>query len=112
MVTVSSLNSSDCEQHWIRTFDLYPSDHAFLNTHQWLTDAIINAGQKLLKQTYPHVGGLQSTVLGETLAYEIQTEEFIQIMHAHSHWIIVSEIGCDPGHINISDSLPSVDISS
>ena len=112
MVTVSSLGSSDCEQHWIRTLDLYPSDRECLNTHQWLTDAVINAGQKLLKLAYPHIGGLQSTVLGETLAYEIQTGQFIQILHARSHWITVSNIGSDPGHINVFDSIPSVDISS
>ena len=112
VVTVSSLSNSDCEQHWIRTLDLYPSDWVCLNTYQWLTDAIINAGQKLLKLTYPRIGGLQSTLLGKTLAYEIQTGQFIQILHAPSHWTTVSNIGCDPGHINILDSILSVDITS
>ena len=67
---------------------------------------------KLLKLPYPPIGRLQSTVLGKTLAYEIQTEQFIQILHAGSDWITVSNIGCEPGHINVFDSIPSVDISS
>ena len=67
---------------------------------------------KLLKLPCRQIGGLQSTVLGETLAYEIQTEHFIQILHARSHWITVSSTGCEPGHINVFDSIPSVDISS
>ena len=60
----------------------------------------------------PHIGRLQSTVLGETRAYDIQTGQFIQILHLLGHWITVSNIACDPGHINVFDSIQSLDISS
>ena len=29
------------------------------------------------------------------------------MLHARCHWITVSNIGCDPGHINVFDSIPT-----
>ena len=73
----------------------------------WLTDNIIDEAQSLLKRQYPHLNGLQSVLLGLTLSYAIQTEEFIQVLHTgHGHWVTVSTIGCREGEINVYDSLP------
>ena len=33
----------------------------------WLNDKIVNASQNLLKEAYPHLDGLRSTLLGENL---------------------------------------------
>ena len=47
----------------------------------WLSDETIDAGQKLLKSTYPHIQGLQEVaLLGMVLSYSIAKSEFIQIM--------------------------------
>ena len=44
-------------------------------------------------------------MLGLTLSYAIQTEEFIQVLHTGCrHWVTVSTIGCREGEINIFDS--------
>ena len=55
---------------------------------RWLTDA---AGQKLLKQAHPRMGGLQPTILGLSLAFEVQISEFVQVLHiGGNHWLTVS----------------------
>lgn len=72
----------------------------------WLTDEIINAAQELLAQQYPSVGGLESVLLQETMAFSIQRCDFVQILNIEkSRWITVSNIGCDEGEINIFDSM-------
>jgi len=35
----------------------------------------------LLKNAYPHIGGLQSMTLAETLAFEMEKGEFVQILN-------------------------------
>lgn len=78
----------------------------------WLTDAVINCAQNLLKECYPHIGGLQDTGLGETLAYAIESGEFIQIFNVRgNHWVTVSNIGCSRNHYNVYDSIRG-DLSS
>ena len=52
------------------------SDRQSLLAGEWLTDAIINCAQTLLKRSYPKMGGLQ---LGNTLAHTIERGEFVQI---------------------------------
>ena len=46
----------------------------------WLSDAIINAAQILLKRGNPMVAGLQNVNLGQTNSFTIQTGECIQIL--------------------------------
>ena len=75
------------------------------SVYEWLTDKVITAGQMLLKAAHPGIGGLQDTILGETLAFDIAQTEFVLV-----HWITVSSLGCKKGHIDIFDSLPSVGI--
>ena len=54
-------------------------------------DDVINAGIKLLEMSYPAMGGLQSTVLGETLSFNVCRGNFVQILNvARNHWITVS----------------------
>lgn len=98
-------------EYWIQNLHLYPADKQILLGEGWLTDSIINAGQYLLKRSHPHVGGLQPTALGETLAFSVASTEFAQILNvAGNHWITVSNFGCPPGHINVYDSIPACDI--
>ena len=97
----------------MKDLQLYPSDKDCITGGKWLTDSIIMAGQKLLKMAHPNMGGLQPPVLGDTLAFEIQRGEFIQILNVSgSHWITVSNVGSQPGQINVYDSLLSGSIHS
>ena len=58
------------------------------------------------------MGKLQSSILGETLAFAVQRGDFVQILNvANSHWITVSNIGFPAGHVQVFDSLPSGDVS-
>ena len=47
-------------------------DNKCLEGGDCLTDRIIDAAQKLLQKTHPYVGSLQSSILGETLAFTVQ----------------------------------------
>lgn len=60
----------------------------------WLTDSIINAGMKLMKEAYPHIEGLQETALGETLTFNVSKGAFVQILNVgRNHWITVTSLG-------------------
>ena len=78
------------EIFWIADLHLRMEDKRCLEG-DWLTDRIINVAQKLLQKAHPHVGNLQSSILGETLAFTVQRGDFVQILNiANSHWITVS----------------------
>ena len=54
------------------------------------------------------IPGLQNTLLGYSLIYEIMRKEFIQIPHnGDNHWVTVSTVGLQSSHISINDSLHS-----
>ena len=79
---------------------------------RWLSDAVITAGQKLLKDAYPHIGGLQPTILGMTLVFEVQRGEFVQVLHINdNHWITASNIGCPVAIIDLFDSMQCTKLS-
>jgi hypothetical protein len=73
---------------------------------EWLTDNVINAMQVLLREANPAVNGLQDTVLGETLAFEVMRGEFVQVLHSGgNHWITVTNIGCPESSVKVYDSM-------
>ena len=87
---------------------LYQADKLCLTNGKWITDNVINAAQRMLRTSYPHIGGLQDTALAETLSFDIQRGEFVQVLNVSgSHLITVSTIGCQPGVVSIYDSIPS-----
>ena len=72
---------------------------------EWLNDETINEGQMLIKEKFPHVGGLQNVLLGHTMAFSVETGEFVQVLHVNdSHWITISTIGCGPAEVDVFDS--------
>ena len=74
-------------------------------------DNVINAAQILLKEPYPHIGGLQTTAHSEVLAFDVETGEFVQIINvSNSYWITIANFGCPPAEFDIFDSLPNVDL--
>ena len=99
------------EYSWLQTLQLSMNDYRLLVGGDWLTDNLINAAQKLLKKSYPKVGGLQVTTRGEVLSFDVETGEFVQILNFSGvHWIMISESGCLPGEVNVFDSMPSADL--
>ena len=75
--------------------------------NDWLSDLHIDAAQKLLKKQYSHADGLQNPVLGSRLMFSVMSSEGIQIINNQKYWMCVSTIGCQPGHVNVYDSLYS-----
>ena len=62
----------------------------------------------MLKTSCPHIGGLQDTAIAETLSFDVQRREFVQVLNVSGcHWVTVSTIGCQPGVVKIYDSIPS-----
>lgn len=72
----------------------------------WLSDNVIAAAQLLRLQQFPHMSGLQSPVLQQTLAFQVHSGEFVQIVNIrNSHWCVVSTVGCGEGVVNVYDSM-------
>ena len=66
--------------------------------------------QQLLKQQFPHLNGLQPTILQakKTLGIRKPLPNQLQIVHIHSradHWILASNMGCRNGDVNVYDSV-------
>ena len=86
-------------------------DLKILQSNSWLNDKLINAGMNLLKSAYPHVQGMQDCMMSDTLNFEPPNSDFVQILNcARNHWICVSTVGCQPGRINVFDSMCTGDI--
>ena len=96
-------------REWVKVgcFTLTSNHHQILkSTNEWLDDSIITVTQSILKQQFPHVNGLQPTILGESLSMEPQPNGFVQIVCVRgNHWICLSTIGCQPSTMNVYDSL-------
>ena len=80
--------------------------HILESKSDWLNNRIINAAQGLLKEQYG-IPGLQDTVLGSTLAFDVVGgKEFVQVLHSNgNHWLTVSTIGCSYSTVKVYDSL-------
>ncbi len=78
-------------------YSLTGTDAATLqNSTGWLNDRIIYSAQILLKNQFPFCGGFQNTILGCLLNFEVETSEFIQVLHnGNGHWLTISMIGKD-----------------
>ena len=73
---------------------------------QWLNDVVIHAVQQLIKddQDLLPVGDLQNPILGQRLAFDVETDEFVQILHSGgNHWITISTVGMDHAHVHVYD---------
>jgi len=86
--------------------NLTVDDEKVLLNGEWLSDTLVNTGQKLIQQAHPHVHGLQDVVLGHTLAFDVMKGEFVQVLHSgKGHWVTVSTIGCQTAEIDVFDSM-------
>ena len=73
---------------------------------------IIHDAQTLLPNINTAVKGFQRPTLGPCGQFEIIVGDFVQILHVNgNHWVCVSSINCQPGYVNILDSLSTGIIS-
>ena len=77
----STVTSSEGSHYCVKSLLLYETDRECLRKGRWITDSIISASLKLFKRDHPDIGGLQPTVLGETLSFTIQRGRFVQVCH-------------------------------
>ncbi len=71
---------------------------------KWCNDNMINEGQRLVKQEYPHVEGFQDVALVHTKGFSVEPGEFVQVLYAVGHWVTISTIGCDPAEVDVYNS--------
>jgi hypothetical protein len=61
-----------------------------------LTDLSINFAQNMLHEQFPLCEGLEDTTLGPNLQFSV---------HSQTHWVCLSNVGCQKGEVNYYDSL-------
>jgi Ulp1 family protease len=100
------------EKFWVKELKLTFSHKRCIESGEWLSDDIIDAFQELLKLSYAEVKGLQDTILGEALSFEICQGKFLQILNINrNHWIVVSSDEKN-SHVTIYDSLSIGEVST
>ena len=78
-----------------------------------LSDLHINLAQDILKKQFPHLNGLQCTLLQQCMGMGTSGENMeyknrLQIIHScGDHWIIASTVNCAGDAINVYDSVYS-----
>jgi len=84
---------------------------AHLSSDHLLDDIHMGAAQELIKKQFPHLGGLQNTVMqnSEMLMSLKGNSDNLQIVHVElgqtNHWVLLSTVGCPEGEIDLYDSL-------
>ena len=90
------------KRQWIQNelITLYESERD-IKSGGWLTDDIIDAAQKILAAQFKARfgdAGFQSVGLRSTFSFEVESEEFVQVLHnGHNHWLTISSVGTTPG---------------
>jgi hypothetical protein len=108
LIISESDEESEEESTAMRINRLSRSDMRRITSGQWLSDVVIHAAQQLMKEDKDLLpfGSLQDPILGQRLAFDVQTGEFVQILHSGgNHWITVSTVRMDCAHIRVYDSL-------
>ena len=102
-----SKKKTKASQPWLPTLNLHISEQdILLSPTAWITDTIVNAAQHLLKKQFPSISGLQDVALGLVMNFNIQTGEFVQILHtAEGHWLAISTLGLHHPDVNVYDSV-------
>ena len=97
------------EHHWVTIsgLRLTETDKHILLEGQWLNDKHIHASQLLMKNdsSLLPVGSLQSPLLGQTLHFDVTSEESVQILHTGNHWLTISTVGTRHPSVRVYDSL-------
>ncbi len=109
MVVVSGYEEEDT-QPWvdIHGVKLTQADKDRVLNGQWLTDSVIHAAQLLIKNdhTLLPLGSLQDPIHGQTLTFDVATDESVQILHSgNNHWVTISTVGTEHPKVNVYDNL-------
>ena len=74
---------------------------------EWLNERLINAGQAMIKEKFPHEFGLQEDVgKSDTGTFEEEDGNFVQILNCHNtHWICVINIDCKSNEVKVYDGM-------
>jgi len=102
-ITITS-SSPVKDTSWIKNLSLSFDDKARIETPGgWLNDAVVNAAQQMLQQQ-SGLCGFQNTQYGKDYRFKHLTGKFVQVLNVHrSHWITVSNIGCEADTVNVYD---------
>ena len=105
-----SEHSCDQKSIWqkIHGITLSQKDRDIILDGHWLNDSIIHAAQLLMKhdQDLLPIGSLQNSLLGQTLEFDVASDECVQIIHSGgNHWITISTVGTKHPTVKIYDSL-------
>ena len=94
------------DSYWIEDLLLMKSDRLILeSSNDWLNSSIVDASQRVLAQQFKK-DGLQEVGNGLTMSFEIETGEFIQILHdPNGHWLCICNTGAAPNEVFVYDSL-------
>ena len=102
-------NQVSIQESWINTLNLTEDHRRILNTNRWLDDKLVNASLRILAKQFKDKfegTGLQDVGIGICGNFNIETGEFIQVLHSNSnHWIVISTIGTNNSEVMIYDSL-------
>lgn len=71
-----------------------------------LNDKHINIGQQLIRQHFPNIGGLHSTLLQQKRIIPLASNA-LQVVYLPGHWIAVSTVNTEKEDIVLYDSLSS-----
>ena len=106
------VGSSSCSGSAIRTTidktNLYESDRlALLGKTEYLNDNHMLCALILLKQAFPELDGLESTLRQQKGLTPLPDRPSLQILHINdNHWVVASTIDCPPeANILLYDSL-------
>lgn len=85
------------------------TEHKLLDARYRLDDRDIDKAMGIIQKQFPNIGGLQDTsVVAVAYMQNISDNykgKFIQIQHnGHNHWVTITNLRCDPGHIKVYDS--------
>ena len=95
-----------CHAAYSRVLVLSKQDEEVLLNGGWLTATHIAAVHNLLRKPFPNQEGLNDTsVLSEKLKWPSNPTKFVQIILLHLHWACLSNLYCEPGAVDIYDSL-------
>ena len=97
---------------WLPDLHLNTTDKEILTGGGWLNDKHM-AAQLLLKRQFPHVHGLQPTILSQNNGWSIMKEGGVQILNENNlHWLCISTIGCPDNVVDkVYDSIRSKHLS-
>ena len=85
---------------------LSSSNRAILDTTEWLNDTHMDAANKLLKESFPAVDGLQNPVLQQNMSFDAPNFEFAQFLLVNeNHWLLISNMVEEMNTVCIYDSV-------